>query len=361
MTRWQAWLRQQQIGQGPRIVAIGGGTGLSSLLRGLKEYTSNITAVVTVTDNGGSSGRLVGELGIPPPGDIRNVLVALAETEPLMERLFQYRFSKGTLKGHSLGNLFLGALTEMLGDFERAVHESSKVLAVRGRVLPSTNQPVQLCAEFSDGRHVCGETEIVSTAGKIRRVYLRPEDVKPPEAALKALAEADMIVMGPGSLYTSVLPNLLIPQLVAVVQRSPAIKVYVVNVMTQPGETDGYTAADHLRAILHHTGPGTVNYAVVNIGMPDVRRIAAYRAQGAELVKADLAAIRGLGVIPIPEDVIGRGDLVRHDPHRLANALLKLVMRAGRSRVLWQWFWRMRRRFSPAMVQGKDGEGQIIT
>lgn len=341
MTRWATWLRQRRADYGPRVVAIGGGTGLSTLVRGLKRYTSNITALVTVTDDGGSSGRLVDELGILPPGDIRNVLVALAEIEPLMEQLLQHRFTRGSLKGHPFGNLLLGALTEILGDFERAVQESSKVLAVRGRVLPSSLEPVVLCAEFADGRHICGETKIVSTNGRIKRAYLEPQNVKPPAAALAALQEADMIVIGPGSLYTSLLPNLLIPALAEGVRQSRALKVFVVNVMTQPGETDGATASDHLRVILEHSGREIVRFVLVNTGQPTPEQLNACREAGVDIVQNDLAAIRRLGFVPVTADVIHRSDPVRHDPNRLAVALLRLFLRfaPGRPHRLWRRLW----------------------
>ncbi|HEY8449861.1 MAG TPA: gluconeogenesis factor YvcK family protein [Bacillota bacterium] len=338
-------IERRQADRGPRVVAIGGGTGLATLVRGLKQYTSNITAIVTVTDDGGSSGRLVGELGILPPGDIRNVLVALADMEPLMERLLQHRFRAGSLQGHAFGNLLIGALTEILGDFEQAVRESSKVLAVRGRVLPSTNRPLRLVAELADGRRLTGETNIVAARGRIRRLALDPPSAETLPEALNALAEADLIVIGPGSLYTSVLPNLLIPALAEGVRKSRALKVYVVNVMTQPGETDGFSAADHVRALLDHAGPGIVQYALVNTGGAGEARVAAYRAQGALPVRADLGAIRHLGVVPVAADVIADGDLVRHDPERLATALLRLLLRHGpvRARRLFDDFWLSRR------------------
>ena len=344
-------VQRRRADRGPRIVALGGGTGLSTLVRGLKEYTSHVTAVVTVTDDGGSSGRLVDELGILPPGDIRNVLVALADMEPLMEQVLQHRFSRGSLAGHSLGNLLLGALTEVLGDFEEAVRQSSRVLAVRGQVLPSTAQPVRLCAELDDGTVVRGETRVSGSGRPIRRVFLEPGDARPPAAALEAVAEADLIVLGPGSLFTSVLPNLLIEPLRDAIRASGALKVYVVNVMTQPGETDGFSAADHVRAVLEHTGPGLVDVALVNTGPVDPARLAAYRAQGADVVRADLDAVARLGVLPVGAPVVASGDLVRHDPRLLAAQVLRLLLDRGLPRArFFDLLWlseRLRRDLEP--------------
>lgn len=320
-------VRRRHADRGPRIVAIGGGTGLSTLVRGLKRFTSNLTAIVTVTDDGGSSGRLIGELGMPPPGDIRNVLVALADEETLMADLLQYRFDRGSLQGHTLGNLLIGALNEMTGDFERAVAESSRVLAVRGRVLPATAERVQLVATMADGTQVAGETAITAARGVIRRLSLQPEAPRPVAAALEAIAEADIIVLGPGSLYTSVMPHLLIPALRDAIMQSPALTFYVVNVMTQPGETDGYDAADHVRALIEHARPGIIDVALVNTATVDPQRAAPYHAQGATLVAPVLDKVQALGVRPLPVDVVSASDLVRHDPERLAIALLRAWMR----------------------------------
>lgn len=320
----------RRAGRGPRVVAIGGGTGLSTLLRGLKAYTSNLTAIVTVSDDGGSSGRLRREMGIPPPGDVRNVLVALADTEPLLEQLFQHRFRRGSLAGHSFGNLFIVALTEVLGDFEAAVRESSKVLAVQGQVLPSTDRPVTLVAELEGGDRVQGETAIVARRGRIRRLELDPPDVAPLPAAVRAIEEADLIVLGPGSLYTSVLPNLLIPGLAEALRRARAPRVLVTNAMTQPGETDGYSASDHVRAVLDHVGRGVVDVAVVNTGLPDEERLRPYREQGAEPVRPDVGRVSALGVQVVAADLLGGDRLVRHDPDRLARVLLRLYLHGGR-------------------------------
>ncbi|PZN13137.1 MAG: YvcK family protein [Bacillota bacterium] len=317
---------RRQLARGPRIVAIGGGTGLSVLLRGLKEYTSNVTAIVTVTDDGGSSGRLRGELGILPPGDIRNCLVALADTEPLMARLFQHRFTQGTLAGHSLGNLFISALAELLGDFEQAVYESSKVLAIRGQVFPSTLTPVTLVARMADGRVVRGETAISSDPAAIAQVWLDPPDPEALPAALRAIESADMIVLGPGSLFTSILPNLLIPGIRDAVARARAVKLLVVNAMTQPGETDGFTAADHARAIIQAAGPGLFQHVLVNTQEPPARLLQRYRDQGQEFVRPDREALRRMGLQVHAAPLIADDDLVRHDPRRLARALLRVLL-----------------------------------
>lgn len=318
--------QKRKLTRGPNIVVIGGGTGLSVLLRGIKSCTSNITAVVTVADDGGSSGRIRNDLGIIPPGDLRSCLVALADTEPLMEKLFQHRFGgAGDLAGHSFGNLFIAAMTEILGDVELALKESSKVLAVRGRVLPSSVQTVKLMAELADGRRVEGESQIPQAGQAVRRVWLEPADPRPVEAVLDAIHDADAIVLGPGSLYTSVLPNLLVPGIADAVRESAAVKIYICNVMTQPGETNGYTAADHVRAIFDHVGPGVIDYAVVNVeSIPDAR-LANYAREGAFPVTADLAGLTALGVKPVPADLISEADLVRHDPMKLCRTIMNMV------------------------------------
>lgn len=321
---------RRQLQRGPRVVAIGGGTGLSTLLRGLKEYTSNITAVVTMADDGGSSGRLRSELGIPPPGDIRNTLVALADTEPLMARLFQHRFHFGEgLKGHSFGNLFIAAMCEVTGDFETAVKASSKVLAVRGKVLPSTLESVVLKAEFFDGTQVIGESRIPLPGKKIRRVMLSPAEPPAFPEVLKAIREAEMIVLGPGSLYTSILPNLLVPEIAAAVKASPAMKVYICNVMTQPGETDGYSASDHVRAIVDHLGEGIVDFVIVNRAELPSAIVQRYRREGATPVRADVDQLEAMGLRSVADDLIDGSNLARHDPGKLAAAVMDLFHRAS--------------------------------
>ncbi len=323
-----------QLEKGPRVVVLGGGTGLSILLRGLKHYTSNITAIVTVSDDGGSSGRLRDELGVPPPGDIRNCLVALADTEPLMERLFQHRFTSGTLRGHSLGNLFIAALSELLGDFEEAVRESSKVLAIRGQVLPSSVDSVLLGAEMEDGEVVEGESTIAQTAtsaahGRIRRVFLRPSDCRPPAEALAAIASADIVVLGPGSLFTSIIPNLLVTPIAEALRQTRAPVVLVMNIMTQPGETEGFSALDHLQAVEEHGGPGLVDVCLYsNSPIPETRRLE-YEKQQAFPVEVDAAAavaFKARGVRMVEAPMMTVEGLIRHDPHRLAEALMHSVL-----------------------------------
>jgi len=330
----------QHLRKGPKVVVVGGGTGLSTMLRGLKEWTSNITAIVTMADDGGSSGRLREEMGVLPPGDIRNTLVALADTETLMEKLFQYRFETGDgLKGHSFGNLFIAAMTEITGDFEQAVRESSKVLAVRGRVLPSTLDSVTLNAEYEDGGTASGESRIPQPGRRIRRVFLTPTDPKPLDDALRALREADVIVLGPGSLYTSVLPNLLVPGISETIRRSRAVRIYVCNVMTQPGETDGYKASDHVRALIEHAGEGLVDYALIHRGRVSPALEEKYRRIGQRPVPADVRAVRSLGVEPVTRSMVSESDLVRHDAALLTVAIEDLWQahraRDGRPGGLW--------------------------
>ena len=319
-------LKQRQLQRGPRIVVLGGGTGLSTLLRGLKKVSTNLTAVVTVFDDGGSSGRLRREQGILPPGDIRNCLVALAEAEPLLTKLFTHRFKGGDLDGHSFGNLFIASMTQVTGDLETAVKECSKVLAIRGRVLPTTLRDVVLCAEMADGAVVEGESAITRAGGAIRRVFLTPARVPALQDVLEAIAEADLIVLGPGSLYTSVLPNLLVDGVVEALRRSPALKVYVCNVMTQQGETRGFRASDHVRVLLEQGGKGLFDYVLVNTRRPrNQALLARYSQEGAEPVEPDVEAIRALGPRPVSEDLISEEELVRHDPRKITAVLLQLV------------------------------------
>jgi uncharacterized cofD-like protein len=316
---------KRQLGRGPKIVAFGGGTGLSTLLRGLKEFSGNVTAVVTVADDGGSSGRLRSQLGIPAPGDIRNTLVALADTEPLMEKLFQYRFAEGEeLKGHSFGNLFIAAMTEILGDFQEAVRQSSRVLFIRGQVLPSTLESVVLRASYHDGSTMTGESKIPSPGKRIERLYLDPPSPPAVKEALDAIAEADIIVLGPGSLYTSVMPNLLVAGVVDALRASTAVRIYVCNVMTQPGETDGYTAADHLQAVLDHAGADIVDYVLVNSQRAPARLIKRYREEGAHQVQIDGPRLHSMGVQVVKRALMEESDLARHDPRKLAQAVIEI-------------------------------------
>ncbi|KJS14504.1 MAG: hypothetical protein VR69_17400 [Peptococcaceae bacterium BRH_c4b] len=311
--------------RGPRIVVVGGGTGLATMLRGIKNYTSNITAIVSVADDGGSSGRLRGDLGILPPGDIRNCLVALADKESMMEALLQYRFNTGELAGHNLGNLLLAALNDVAGGFHQAVQGMSRVLAIRGRVLPATLQDVRLGAEFSDGAVVWGESSIPKYGRRIRRIFLEPEDCFPLPEALSAIEEADAVVLGPGSLYTSIMPNLMVRGIGDALARSAAIKIYVCNIMTQPGETDGYTACEHLKSIITHAGK-VVDYIVINTADIPAPVKARYRREGAARVLPDAREIEKLGVRVVPGDFLAQGDVARHWPERLAETIIRLTL-----------------------------------
>lgn len=309
----------------PKIVCLGGGTGLPNLLRGLKLYTDSLTAIVTVADDGGSSGILRDELKIPPPGDIRNCLLALASTEPLMEKLFQYRFNSGTFKGHSFGNLFLAAMTEMLGNFELAIKESSKVLAVKGTVLPSTLDNVVLEAMYEDGEKACGESHIPNSRKRIKQVVLKPSDAKPLDEALEAIQTADAIILGPGSLYTSLIPNLLVKDITLAISKAKAKKIYVVNVMTQPGETDGYSASDHVRAVIDHSSPDVMDFVIINSGeIPDYL-LSRYLSDGSTPVKCDREVIEAMGYKVVAASVINPTDVVRHSPELLAKVIMDLI------------------------------------
>jgi uncharacterized cofD-like protein len=320
-------LEGRRLREGYKIVAIGGGTGLSTLLRGLKLRTSNLTAIVTVSDDGGSSGRLTKELGVLPPGDIRNCLIALADDEGLLTKLFGYRFNEGEgLMGHSFGNIFLAAMTGVSGNFDRAVEESSKVLNIVGRVLPATLARVRLCAQFEDGRIVEGESQIPTIKGKIDRVYLEPASVPAFEQVLAAIRDADAIVLGPGSLYTSVLPNLLVEGIASEIASSRAVKIYVCNVMTQPGETTGMTATDHVRTLLTNAGQRVCDYVIVNNEAPK-KLLAAYAEEGQGPVTPDTERIDEMGLFAVPAAVISEAENVRHDPDRLANVVLAVVAR----------------------------------
>lgn len=319
----------RQLEKGPKVVVLGGGTGLSVLLHGLKEQTSNITAIVTVADDGGSSGRLREQFDILPPGDIRNCLVALADAEPLMRELFQFRFgNESELKGHSFGNLFITALSKVTGDFEKAIKESSKVLAIRGRVIPSTFEKVQLVAEHQNGQTTKGETKIVEQKSPIRRVYLDTANCLPSRESLEAIDEADVIVLGPGSLYTSVIPNLLVKGMSDRIAASRTPKVYVCNVMTQSGETDNYTAFDHLNTIISHTRPDIVNYCIVNTGVVSPSLLKKYEEENAYPVLADSDKIIDRGYTVIEEDVINTKDYVRHDPKKLTKIIIELALKS---------------------------------
>jgi uncharacterized cofD-like protein len=305
------------------ITALGGGTGLAALLRGLKHRNTALTAVVTVADDGGSSGRLRRELGVLPPGDIRNCLVALADDESLLGQLFQYRFAGGALSGHSFGNLFLAALSEVAGGFDRAVEESSHVLRIRGEVLPSTLAEVSLSAERVDGTRVTGESAISQGTVPCRRMWLEPEAPAAHGPALDAIASADLVLLGPGSLFTSVLPHLAVPEIAEAVAEAPGVGVYVCNVMTQPGETDGFDAADHVERILQ-AAPGCLDVVVVNDGPLDPDAVAAYAREGQEPVAVDVARLEALGVRVVAGDLAEYGRAVRHRPDELARLLVSI-------------------------------------
>ncbi len=306
---------KRKLGRGPAVTVIGGGHGLSVLLRGIKASTSNVSAVVTVADDGGSSGRLREELGIIPPGDLRNCLVALADTEPLMEKLFQYRFEgKTALAGHSFGNLFIAAMNEVTGDMEAALQESSKVLAVKGYV--------RLDAIMEDGTVVEGESHIPEAHKKIKRVRLFPKKVPAVPSALEAIETADAIILGPGSLYTSIMPNLLVEGVAHALKKSKAIKIYICNVMTQPGETDNYTASMHAKAILDHAGRGVIDYVLVN-SAPISEDMC--QELNAKPVVVDEDRINALGMGLVKADLISETDAGRHDPYKLCAAVMKMV------------------------------------
>lgn len=310
----------------PRVVVIGGGTGLSVMLRGLKEKALQITAIVTVADDGGSSGILRTELQIPPPGDIRNVLIALADVEPMLSKMLQYRFENGGgLAGHSLGNLILAAMKDITGDFVTGIKELSRVLAVRGRVLPAAEQAIVLSAELMDGTIVSGESQIPKSGGRIKRVFIDPPDVEPLPEALDAIREADAIVIGPGSLYTSILPNLVVPRIAEAIRTSTALKIFICNVMTQPGETDGYSVHDHMEAIQSHIGTQLFDHVIVNNGVIPEQVLEKYAEQGAKAVQLDedLLADSSCGVIA--DHLVLYQTYLRHDAVRLSNHIYRLV------------------------------------
>jgi uncharacterized cofD-like protein len=337
--------------RGLNIVAIGGGTGLSTLLRGLKRYVdaegawsiARLGAIVTVTDEGGSSGALRKEFGMLPPGDVRNCIVALAEEEQLLSRLFSYRFQQAdsALSGHSLGNLLLAALTDITGGFDNAILAASEVLAIRGEIYPSTLEQVRLRATLADGNELVGEVAISGSLlgdrrkaprphARIVHLSIDPPDVQPSEGTLQALRDADLILIGPGSLYTSVLPNLLIKPITETIRHAKALRVYVCNVMTQPGETDDYTAQEHLSAIIEHAGL-IVDVMVLNGRKPSDSILAAYSSEKQFPVQFDIAAIRELGVTPFFGDIISEGNYVRHNSEALAETIFRLYDRYGRT------------------------------
>lgn len=320
--------QERLLKRGPKIVVIGGGTGLSVLLKGLKDYTSNITAIVSVADDGGSSGRLRDQLGMLPPGDVRNCMVALADKEALMEKMLNYRFKHGDeLSGHNLGNLFLAAMSDMYGNFEEAVRQMSKVLAIRGKVIPSTLEQVILKAELIDGTIIKGESSISGAKQQIKNITIEPQFAAPLDEALEAIGEADAIILGPGSLYTSVIPNLLVSGISDAIKDSKALKIYVCNVMTQPGETLNYSAGQHLEAIYKHGGYGLVDYIVVNDQpISDKELLEKYFIDGAEQVEVDFENLTKLGVKVVARPLLDERKLVRHNSHALASVIIKLIL-----------------------------------
>ncbi|MGI6413234.1 MAG: gluconeogenesis factor YvcK family protein [Syntrophomonadaceae bacterium] len=310
----------------PRIVVVGGGTGLAVLLKGLKRYTSSLTAIVTVTDDGGSSGRLRAELGVLPPGDIRSCLVALAQTETLMHQVFQHRFKQGNgLQGHNLGNLLLVALTEITGDFVSAIKEVSKVLAVRGQVIPSTLEHVILGAKMKDGATICGETSIRGYGEGIERIFLIPEKCLPIPETLNAIMEADAIIIGPGSLYTSIIPNLLVSGIPEAIIKSKALTIYVSNIMTEKGETDDFSVSDHLKVINRHLDQQIIKYIIVNSGKIDEQRLLRYQEEEAKPVTIDSDQLNMTGVKVIERDLVSDTDVAWHDPDKLAQAIMEVI------------------------------------
>ncbi|MEG4454193.1 gluconeogenesis factor YvcK family protein [Microcoleus sp. N9_A1] len=325
-------LNHRRLHRGPKIVAIGGGTGLSHLLRGLKDYSAKITAIVTVADDGGSSGRLRREIGVLPPGDIRNCLAALADEEKLLTELFQYRFQAGDgLVGHSFGNLFLTAMSDIAGDLEQAIAASSKVLAVRGEVLPATLSDVSLWAELADGRRIEGESSITKANGQILKIGCTPANPPALPRVAQALREADFIIIGPGSLYTSVIPNLLVPEIADAIARSEVPRIYVCNIMTQPGETDGYSVADHIRAIDRACGRPLFDAVVVQGKVPSAKSLIRYSQENSYPVVLDREAVTQLGrriVIANVMDEDKNTGLIRHNSQRLAGMLLRWYGRA---------------------------------
>jgi len=313
-----------------KVVVIGGGTGLSTMLRGLKQYTSHITAIVTVGDDGGGSGKLREDLGMLPPGDIRNCILALADTEPLMEDLLQYRFTEGSLKGQCFGNLFLAAMAGISENFEDAVQKMSSVLAVKGKVLPVTLDDMKLIAELENGEIIEGESKIPSEVivrnTRIKKIAIKPIDAKPLEEAIKAINNADVIIMGPGSLYTSIIPNLLVKGIPEAICKSPAKKVYISNVMTQPGETDGFKVSNHLKVLMDYGVAENIDYVIANNGIipPDIKE--KYAKENAELVVLDYENISNLNVNVIEADLIKiTKRYVKHNAEKLAELIMKNI------------------------------------
>ncbi|MGG7147775.1 gluconeogenesis factor YvcK family protein [Clostridium butyricum] len=351
--------------KGPKIVVIGGGTGLSTMLRGLKYYTSNITAIVTVGDDGGGSGDLREDLGMLPPGDIRNCILALADTEPLMEDLLQYRFKDGRLKNQSFGNLFLAAMAGISDNFEEAVQKMSSVLAVTGKVIPVTLDNMQLIAKLQNGNIVEGESQIPEEAikqnSRIDELRIKPENAKPLKEALDALKEADAIVMGPGSLYTSITSNLLVKDISKAVRKSNAIKIYISNIMTQPGETTGFKVSDHLKVLRKYGGKDIVDYAIVNTGEITEELKEKYNQECAELVKLDEEDIKSMGIKIVGENLVKiQNGTVKHDSDKLAEVLADTIMEKkllyDKKKIIEYMYLSQRVKARDREEKGKQGE-----
>ncbi|HET9408101.1 MAG TPA: gluconeogenesis factor YvcK family protein [Candidatus Sulfotelmatobacter sp.] len=334
--------------RGLRVVAIGGGTGLSTLLRGLRQFVpsssdaakptadvptiSDLSAVVTVSDDGGSSGRLRKEFNMLPPGDIRNCIVALSEDEALLSRLFRHRFEKGSgLEGHSFGNLFLAALTSLTSDFSEAVRLSSEILLTRGHIYPATTSNIELEAIMQDGTRVRGETKITASKGRIVELVLVPPDVEPMSQTLEAIAQANIITIGPGSLFTSLIPNLLVTGIPQAIERSPAVKIYICNLMTQANESLGLSAADHIRALNNHAHAQIFDYALLNRTPVSEEMRSSYAREGACQIVNDLDAIEALGVIPVLGDYLEEAGVARHNTARVAHDVVQLAVHAQRT------------------------------
>ena len=311
-----------------KVVTIGGGTGLSVLLRGLKKYPLEITAVVTVADDGGSSGKIRSDMNIPSPGDIRNVIAALSDVEPYLEKMFQYRFDSGEVKGHPVGNLMIAAMTDIHGDFSTAVKVMSRILNVRGTVLPTTNDIATLNAVLSDGEIIRGESSITKAGGVIDHVYITPSRVKPNEDVLKAIEEADYIIMGPGSLYTSIIPNLVISKVSEKIRESNAKKIYVCNVMTQHGETDNYTVSDHIIAINKHVEENIFDLVIANSREFDDSILSKYHKEKQEPVKIDQEKIKELGIKLIKNNDVGIVDnnTIRHNADKVSELIYDYII-----------------------------------
>lgn len=319
---------QHKLTHGPVVTVIGGGTGLSTLLRGMKNITNNCTAVVATGDNGGSSGRLRKELGIIPPGDLRNCLTALADSEPMMEKLMQYRFEADSpLAGHCFGNLLIAALAEAEGGMEEGLAIASQILKVRGRVVPSTLENIELVAEMSDGSTVYGEAQIPTVHKHIVRMRMKPANPKATKGAVEAIEKADVLIFGPGSLYTSIIPNLLVKEVSDAIIKSNAVKIYICNVLTEPGETDGYGAYDHVKALIDHVGMQFLDFVIVNSHKISAEEMKKYNNNVSEPVMPDVLKLRKLGIKVIPVSICNKADFAQHDSDKLANVLIQLIYR----------------------------------